>query len=355
MTRACHLLGSGLASALGPDLPTALANLVTGGTAPEYRQMAPGADFPYFAIPDATPDWHARARHLVQAALAECGPGIDRDAPLYIASSSLNVGALEDGSPFLADCLSFAEHIAGWLDWRGPTYWVSTACTSALNAVLSARRQILAGRTDEAVVLGIELANRFSSAGFGALQLLDPIAPHPLAADRAGLVLGEAVAALHLGSAPARWRIAGGANLIDGSNPAGAAADTVADAVRAALADASLAAAQLDLVKLQAAGSPHNDAAEIDGLKAALGPLPALVTLKALLGHTLGASGAAEIAVLCACLEKGCWPPPPASQPDPDLGVQLALHRPAQVRHVLANVLGFGGGHTCVVLEDRYA
>ncbi len=33
---------------------------------------------------------------------------------------------------------------------------------------------------------------RFSSAGFGALQLLDPLAPRPLAADRAGSRFGEA-------------------------------------------------------------------------------------------------------------------------------------------------------------------
>jgi 3-oxoacyl-(acyl-carrier-protein) synthase len=46
-------------------------------------------------------------------------------------------------------------------------------------ALLSAHRLIGAGEADSALVLGLELANRFSSAGFGALQLLDPAGAPP--------------------------------------------------------------------------------------------------------------------------------------------------------------------------------
>lgn len=346
-----YLQGRGLACALGLDLPRALASLAAGGVRPASRQIAPDACFPAFSIPDADPDWHARARRLVRAAVAECGP-VDRSAPLFLASSSLNVGALEQGSPFLPDCQRFAEDVAAWLDWRGPVFWVSTACTSSVVALLSAHRLITAGEADSALVLGLELANRFSSAGFGALQLLDPLAPRPLAADRVGLVLGEAVAALALGRTAARWRLRGGANRVDGSNPAGASRHTVERMARAALADSGIGADDVDLIKLQAAGSPHNDAEEIAGLKAVFARLPALNTLKASIGHTLGASGAAELALLTACIDAGLWPAPPACVPDPDLAVALAPECPPQLRFMLAQILGFGGGHAAVVLED---
>ncbi|MCK6392132.1 beta-ketoacyl synthase N-terminal-like domain-containing protein [Zoogloea sp.] len=346
-----YLQGRGLACALGLDLPRALARLAAGGVRPAMFESAPDAFFPAFTIPDADPDWHARGRRLVRAAVAECGP-VDRSAPLFLASSSLNVGALEQGSPFLPDCQRFAEDVAGWLDWRGPVFWVSTACTSSIVALLSAHRLIGAGEADSALVLGLELTNRFSSAGFGALQLLDPQAPRPLAADRAGLVLGEAVAAVCLGRKTARWRLRGGANRVDGSNPAGASRHTVERMVHAALADSGIGAAEVDLIKLQAAGSPHNDAEEIAGLKAVFPCLPALGTLKASIGHTLGAAGAAELALLTACIDAGIWPEPPGCAPDPDLAVALAPRRPPRLRFILAQILGFGGGHAALVLED---
>jgi hypothetical protein len=139
--------------------------------------------------------------------------------------------------------------------------------------------------------------------------------------------------------------------------------------VEQALASACITPAQLDLIKLQAAGSPGNDAAELAalpgclaapltasatsaGVPAARQQLPSLVTLKAELGHTLGASGAAEIALLCACLDAGVWPHAAQHhQPDPALDVRLATVAPAQLRYLLACILGFGGGHAAVVLE----
>ncbi len=345
---AVYLHGRGLVSALGPDIPAALSCLQHGGVEPAALEVGPGIVWPYFAINDAAPDWYARARQLVRQAVAECGD-VDRSAPLYLASCSLDVGAVEAGQPFLADCQAFAEIVAGWLDWQGLVYWFSSACSSANNALLSAARCLHAGDATHALVLGLELRNRFTSAGFGAMGLLDTQRPRPLAADRGGLVLGEAVAALWLGSTPARWRIAGGANVVDGRDAAGAAPEAVALMTRRALAEAGLQPGDIGLVKLQAAGSPANDAAEIAGLHQVFDERPALTTLKAELGHTLGASGAAELALLTACLEQDACPAPRTA---PAAEFALTLSTQARPRYLLANILGFGGGHATLLLED---
>jgi 3-oxoacyl-[acyl-carrier-protein] synthase-1 len=141
----------------------------------------------------------------------------------------------------------------------------------------------------------------------------------------------------------------GGANVVDGANPTGASESALAAMFAQTLAASGLAADQIDLIKVQAAGSPGNDLAEARALRMAFEPVPALVSLKSSIGHTMGASGAAEIALLTACLESGAWPGP-ADAADPELGVELAVAVPP-VRRLLATILGFGGSHAAVVLE----
>ncbi|HET6720282.1 MAG TPA: beta-ketoacyl synthase N-terminal-like domain-containing protein [Rhodocyclaceae bacterium] len=386
--------GYGLASTLGADLESAIRHLVTRGIpAPQSRDLVPGESWPHFPLtaPIDAGSWYERARPLIEQVVAQCGGGGDRSAPLFVASSSINIGAVELGEGAGGDCLAFSERLAGWLDWSGPVFWINTACTSAINALASAQRLIEAGAAESALVLGLEIDNRYSAAGFAGMQLLSPDAPQPLAAGRKGLVLGEAVAAIWLRSGigeegrptgvpfscptgipyghptgvpfsckknqptPLRWRLRGGANVVDGRDPAGASEAAVKAMAEQALRSAGIDAHQIDLIKLQAAGSPHNDGAEIAGLRQVFAELPALVSLKPLLGHTLGAAGAAELALLLACLEAGTWPPQRNDDPDPTLATRLAEIQPASVRYLLAVILGFGGGHAALVLEDTWA
>ena len=352
--RPVYLHGRSLASALGANLPQALASIAGGGRAPLRVSLPGGTDWPYFAIEHSEPDWRKRAQQLINAAFQEAGIADHRDAPLFVASSSLDIGAIETGRSRLGDHYSFAEHIADWLNWTGPVYLVSSACTSSLQALLSASRLISSGSVNDAVVLGVELANRYSVSGFAAMQLLSPGKPKPLGLNRDGIALGEAVSVLHLSSRPARWRVCGGSNIVDGRDPTGANSQTVTQMCAQALAASGLKSSDIDLIKLQAAGSPANDVNELTGLAAAFDTLPPLVTLKAALGHTLGASGAAEIALLTACLEANIWPHPDYPL-DPELCAGLAHARPASVRYLLACILGFGGGHAAVILEDTHA
>lgn len=347
-----YLAGRGLASALGPDLGSGLATLSRGGVEPIRFEVANGFAWPYFAIADEDPDWMARAARITQRVAAESGAlAGPRTGPLFLGSSSLDMGALEEHHEFRGDYQTFAETVARWIDWRGPVFTVSTACTSGLNAVLSARSLIHHGHADHALVLGMELRNRITVGGFGGMQLLSPTAALPLGLARNGLVLGEAMAALHLTTQPSRWRLAGGANVVDGRDPAGTVPTAVVAMCRQALAEAGLAPGDIDLIKPQAAGGPTSDAAEAGALQQVFDPLPALVSFKAAIGHTLGAAGPAELALLTACLDNGVWPRFDYA-PDTALNAPLAACAPKRVRHVLASILGFGGGHAAVVLED---
>lgn len=352
-----YILGHGLACTLGVGLDTCLDSLRLGDVHAERIQPTHAFGWPYFSIPNSELvtrdlDWHARARELIARVVSECGSDIDRDAPLFIASSSLNVGGLENGAPFLPDQQAFLEQVAERLNWRGPVMGVASACTSSMNALLSAKAMIEAGLAEHALVLGLELGNRFTSAGFSGMQLLAADLPRPLEPARDGLVLGEAVAALYLGERTSRWRVLGGANRVNGENPVGADQHVITQMIAQALNECGLAPAEIDLIKLQAAGSPQNDAEEIAGLQQNFSSLPPLVTFKAGMGHTLGASGAAELALLMACLESGVWPAVNPRTIDPELNVQTCAAPPQPCKRILANILGFGGGHSCVVIED---
>ena len=346
-----YVVGRALASALGPSLEQALSTLRAGrgSTAASYH-LGHHPSVPYQRIAASNQTWELRARALVQQVGACAGAQVAREGALFIATSCME-GDCVQRPEFDLDLHALAQRMAGWLDWRGPVFLVSSACTSSMQALLSARTLLQTGEFQHALVLGLELDNQLTVPGFAALQLLSPDRCRPFAADRNGLVLGEAVCALRLSTdAPRRWLLRGGANVVDGTSPTGASAQAVADMCRRAVDVSGLRLADVDLVKVQAAGSPINDAVEAEGLCAAFGEVPSLVSLKPLIGHCMGASGVAEIALLLECLEQG-YVPAPTDPGDARLGVQLARQWPVPLRVVLACILGFGGSHAAVALE----
>ena len=353
--RPVYLVGSGLACALGLNQQVSAAALGSQGAAVSLSSEPSDLDapFPYRAIAGVRGDWNERARVLIGQVAVEAGAQHARAGALFIATSSFDIGAVEQGVQGAegVDYAPFADKVAAWLEWTGPVLVVSTACTSSLNALMAAHALLRSGEEQDALVLGVELKNQLTLDGFAALQLLSPSHSQPFGVDRDGLVLGEAVAALRLSTRePSPWQILGGANVVDGRQPASASVAAVVDMYQRALSQCGLAAQDIDLIKVQAAGSPVNDAVEAQGLRDVFPVLPPLVSLKPALGHTMGACGAAEIALLMACLAQGEWPVG-GHVVDEALGVHCAAHSPDTVRRVMATILGFGGGHATVVLE----
>jgi len=127
-------------------------------------------------------------------------------------------------------------------------------------------------------------------------------------------------------------------------------------AMRDALADAQLAAEQIDYINAHASSTQLNDSAETTSIKQVFGEHAQRIPVSGTKGyyaHPLGATGAIE-AALCALALDQQWVPPTINyeHPDPacDLDIVANRGRTAQLNHVMSNSFGFGGINACVVL-----
>lgn len=360
MKRAVYITGSGLLCVRGSS-PKAVADALWAGEHSCNRRRLGARDFPYFSLALPETDWLARAEEALVSVAAQLGP-CAAETPLFIASSSFQIGHVEQqGAPFdlPVASASFSRRIAEWLHLSGPRYSFSNACISGLSALEAARSLIAGGQIEEAIVIGFELANNSTLAGFAAMELLSPTTCQPFDAGRDGLVLGEAVAAARLSAQPGTWRISGLRTGLDsysatGPDPTGG---PIAKLMIDCLLQAGIGPADVELIKLQAAGSPGTDLAEGNALRQVFGNHPPpLLSLKPYLGHTLGASGIAELVALLACLDADHVPHSAGfKEADPEIMLFPMVDRSSShVRRALLNLIGFGGGLATMIVErDR--
>ena len=134
-----------LASALGPDLDSAVERLAGAPVAPARNTKA-GAAWPYFAIPISGSDWTERAEAIARLVAGDLrrGAAIEparwAELPCIVGSSSFSVGAWDEGgSAALEPPFEFAARLARGFGVRGPVTAVSTTCTSGLSALDIAR------------------------------------------------------------------------------------------------------------------------------------------------------------------------------------------------------------------------
>ncbi len=342
------------------DSPAAVAAALWAGQCSAGRRRLGARQFPYFALTGAETDWLRRAEGFVGQIAGQLGP-LPAQTPLFVASSSFQIGHFEQlGPPFDLPpaSASFTPLIAQWLGLDGPRYSFSNACIAGFSAIDAARTLIAGGLIDDAVVLGCELANASTLAGFASMELLSAEAARPFDAGRDGLVLGEALAAVHLSAEPADWRIAGLRTGLDGHSTTGPDPDggRIAAVAVDCLNEAKMQAADIELVKLQAAGSPGTDLAEANALRRVFGQaMPPLLSFKAALGHTLGASGIAELAALLACLDADRLPATAGfARVDPEIALApMVAPSTAHVERALLNLIGFGGGLASLIVARR--
>jgi 3-oxoacyl-[acyl-carrier-protein] synthase II len=256
-----------------------------------------------------------------------------------------------------------AHNLARWLGTQGPVITVSTACASGATALGVGADLLRRGEAEVVVAGGYDILCRFVMRGFDALRSLTRDVVRPFDRRRSGLLLGEAAALVLL----ARDRDAGerlGTLLGYGSasdaahiaapDPSGCGLER---AIRGSLEQAGVTPDDLDFVSAHGTGTPINDRIETAVLKHALGDHARAIpvnSIKAGMGHTMGASATLE-AIMCLLASRYGRIPPTLhlEEPDPecDLDYVPAQARVARPRLSLSTSLGFGGCNAALVLE----
>lgn len=357
---AAFVRATALACTLGLDLETAVGRLRGAPLVPR-RGTSAGGVWPYFGIPVESGDWGRRAltiaQHVARALRCEARLSPEQWAalPCLVGSSSYSVGAWDEGGePSLQRPLDFCGMLAQQFGTSGPVMMVNTACTSGMSALDLALGLIAVGRCRDALVIGVEIANRLTVAGFAGLELLSATCARPCDRARDGLVLGEALGAVLVSAESGRWRIATLASGIDATSLTGPAPSgrVILDTMRAALTAARWSGEGVDLVKLQAGGGSLADLAEAKAVRELFSAVPQSVSLKGALGHTLGASGPAELALLLGSLDRGQVPDTWGyATHDEELGLAPSGGDASGVDRVLFNLSGFGGNVMSLALE----
>ena len=256
---------------------------------------------------------------------------------------------------------------------RGAALTYACACASSAVAIGEAMRAIRAGWIDVAIVGGSEsMLTPGVLSSWQAMRVLAPVrsdaadatarACRPFAADRAGFALGEAAAAFVLESvahaqargADARALLSGYATHCDGVHITNPDAAGQARAMRAALADAGLSAADVGYVNAHGTATLPGDAAEAESIAAVFGARGVPVSsTKAIHGHLLGAGGAVELLATLRALIAGRLPPTAnTTAPDPAFALDLVVDSArvaAKLRHAMSSSFAFGGTNAVLI------
>ena len=248
----------------------------------------------------------------------------------------------------------------------GPNLVFSTACTSSNLALAVAHDLVRADKADVVIAGGFDPLSPISCAGFSVMRNVTPGVCRPFDRNRDGLVLGEGSAVLIVEAddfaarrgaralaAVRGYGIVSDARSMTAPDPTAAGP---AASMRQAIEMAGLTPDRVDLICAHGTGTLLNDRTEAKALRNVFGPrgseIPC-VSIKSMVGHTLGAAGAMNAAAALAAGQGGYIPPTIHFQePDPRDPVACSAEaRPGTPRHVLSNTLGFGGSNCSVVME----
>ena len=251
-----------------------------------------------------------------------------------------------------------ASQVALEFGITGPTFNLSTACSSSNHALGLAFQMVRSGQVELAISGGCEAP--FSMGFLKAWEAMRVIAPdtcRPFSKDRKGMVLGEGAAMLvlePLEAARARGariyaELAGFGMSSDAHHIIQPSVEGPAKAMRAALADAGLRPQEIGYINAHGTGTPANDPTETRAIRAVFGEHAgqlAVSSTKSMHGHALGAAGALEAVATALALSEGVLPPTAnftTADPECDLDVIPNQARAAAVGAALSNSFAFGG------------
>ena len=261
------------------------------------------------------------------------------------------------------DCGSCSEMTADHFGKFAFATTLSTACSSAANAIILGANMIRCGEADIVVVGGSECITKFHLNGFNSLMILDTEPCRPFDATRHGLNLGEGAAYLVLESAEsakkrgvkAQALLSGYGNACDAyhqtaSSPDGEGAYR---AMKEALELAGLPPDDIDYINAHGTGTQNNDVSESQAMKRLFGDhVPPVSSTKPFTGHTTSASGSIEAVFCILAIQNGFLPVNLNwSQPMEDGVIPVSQPTQKTLNHVLCNAFGFGGNDSSLLLS----
>ncbi|MFT2091841.1 beta-ketoacyl synthase N-terminal-like domain-containing protein [Paraglaciecola sp. 2405UD69-4] len=282
---------------------------------------------------------------------------------LMLGSTSLDIGTIqpqEGETIWLPKIDRLTEHLQQTLGLSQCHLVFNTACTASVNALLYGKGLLENSSIEQVIVIGCEFYNHLTVDGFHSLDLISPSKLRPFTFDREGLVLGEGIGALLLTKNPPKrshyFSVLGGYSACDTSSLTMTAEDGshITTVLEQAVQDANLDKTDIDLVKVHGTATYNNDISEFQGLKQYFALPPPIIAFKPYLGHTLGACGALEIAIMDELLNSEIIPVPDTQAENlmlPFAAESTALN---SYQHILINHCGFGGNNAALVLKTEH-
>ena len=254
-----------------------------------------------------------------------------------------------------------ADAIARKYGINGMIMTFSMACVSSSHALVVAAQLLRQKKISRAIVVGFEPLLNLTLQGFASLLLYDDEQCRPFCANRSGMQIGEASAAVIMearssgSKSKSAYRFAGGYLFNDNNSltSAGVDGELAGNVINHTLTAADITPGEIVAIKAHGTGTRDNDLSEGRGLTRVFGDnLPPVVSLKGTIGHTLGAAGAVETSLWLSCLEEGMLPKSFGfTQIDPDLGFAPSqVNIPARDGAYLFTFFGFGGTCTSYVI-----
>ena len=335
------------------------------------------------APPDSLARYDCRNNRLLLAALAQISPAVEAARERYgshrigvvLGTSTSGIEAAEAAFVYQAQAgklpVSFdyrqveigtvAPFAAAALDLHGPAYTISTACTSSAKAFVSARRLLQLHLCDAVVVGGVDSLCELTVQGFASLESTSAVRSNPMSRNRCGINVGEGAAVFLMSRDEGPVILAGvgessDAHHISAPDPHGAGGEI---ALRAALADAGLAPADIAYVNLHATATRKNDDMEAHLMTRVFKDGVAASGTKPLTGHQLGAAGATELGFAWLTLARDDVALPrhlwdgeadPALPPLDLVESERYLPRTAGAQYVMSNSFAFGGSNVSLIL-----
>jgi len=286
----------------------------------------------------------------------------DQKTAFLLSTTKGNITELGNKSevPESAYLQNLAKKIAGFFNFKTEPIVISNACVSGILAVATAKRLIEANLYDDAYVIAGDEFSEFVFSGFSSFQALSDKPCKPYDANRNGLNLGEATAAVYITSdknlaKKGDVKIIGDGAINDANHISGPSrtGEGLVRSMESAFKESGIQASQIDYISAHGTATVYNDEMEAIAFnRMGMKDVP-LNSMKGFYGHTLGASGLLETVIGIESARKNRLF---VSLGFDEIGVSesvniIAENRDSDIKYFLKTASGFGGCNTAVIFE----